>query len=207
MVDNILSDYFNASLVHQRLFTVNVPHIIIVNVFLLLHRADIFHTEGKHILVSDGINNGIGVQLVAKRLCGGLQVGMGIAAGVLWEDGCAGEAKDVIFLELLDYCLVHIAKLRAVALIKDEHDVLLIGLKLGILLDKCGEFLNCGYYDTALGVLQLATQNSGVGVTVGSTFLKAVILFHRLVVKVFAVNDEKNLVNKLQLGCHLCRLE
>lgn len=49
-------------------FPVNVPNLLVVHVRLCVHRLDVIHTERQHILVVDGINDSVGVQLVAERL-------------------------------------------------------------------------------------------------------------------------------------------
>ena len=47
---------------HERLFPVNVPNLLVVHVWLCIHRLDVIHTEWQHILVVDGIHDGVGMQ-------------------------------------------------------------------------------------------------------------------------------------------------
>ena len=71
----------------------------------------------------------------------------------------ASEAKDMILLKVFDDCGMHIAKLTAVALVEDDHDMLLINLVPLILVYEGGELLNGGNDDPAVIVLKLALQH------------------------------------------------
>ena len=125
MLDDIFGDELDATRVFEGVVGVNAPHLLVLNVFLLLHGGDILHAEGQYIAVADGVHNGIAVQLVAESLCSGFQIRVAARAGVFGEDRGAGEAKDVIMLELLGDERVHVAELRAMAFVEDEHDLLL----------------------------------------------------------------------------------
>ena len=59
---------FDALRRHEGLFPVDVPDRLVVNVRLGVHGSDIVHPEGQHILVIDGIHDGVGVELVAEGL-------------------------------------------------------------------------------------------------------------------------------------------
>ena len=153
------------------------------------------------------------MQLVAEGLCRRLELGVAARAGVLREDRGAGEAKDVISLELPRDEGVHVAELRAVALVEDE-DHLLLGdgfhlLLIGLVFQHRCQFLyRCDdEFLLRVAACQLSAQDVGAGVAVGSTFLEAVILFHRLVVQVFAVDDKDHLVDEVELCGQPCRLE
>ena len=61
-------------------------------------------------MVADSINDSIGVEFPSKDIFGCSEVAAAMGH-VLGKDGCTGEAKDVIFLELPDDSGVHIAKL------------------------------------------------------------------------------------------------
>ena len=94
----------------QSLLATYVPHLGVLYVLLALHGADVCHTERKHVVVADCIHNGVGVQSAAKDVVRCPEVASA-ARHVLGEDGCAGKAKDIVLLELLDDGGVHVAKL------------------------------------------------------------------------------------------------
>ena len=102
---------------------------------------------------------------------------------------------------------VHITELAAVALVKDDHNVLLVNFVSRILLDEGRQLLDGGNDDMSFRVFQLAFQNRGAGIGVCCALLKAVILLHGLVVQVFAVYHKQHLVDIGQLRCQPCRFE
>ena len=95
--------------------------------------------------------------------------------------------------------LVHITELAAVALVKDDHNMLLVDLMPRIFLDEGRQLLDGGNDDMSFQVFQLAFQNRGAGVGVCCALLKAVILFHSLVVQILAVYHKQYLVDVGQL--------
>ena len=98
----------------------------------------VFGTEGKHVAVADGIDDGIGVQLLSECLFGGTQKHLAGSRGIVREDGRAGETEEDIFLEVLGDVVVHLPELAAVAFVEDEHDVLAERFVSRILLDEGG---------------------------------------------------------------------
>ena len=102
---------------------------------------------------------------------------------------------------------VHITELAAVALVKDDHNVLLVNFVSRILLDESRQLLDGGNDDMCFRVFQLAFQNRGAGVGVCRSLLEAVILFHSLVVQILAVYHKQHLVDVGQLRCQPCRFE
>ena len=71
----------------------------------------------------------------------------------------------------------------------------------GILFDECSELLNGGNDDfPGLSSSSWRFRDCRGGVAVRRALLKAVVFLHRLVVQVLAVNDEKHLVDVVQLG-------
>src|SRR5699024_133207 len=97
------------------------------------------NAEGQHIAIVDSIHDGIGVQLLSKRLGSSFQIGVTAAGGILGKDGRTGKAKNMVVSEIpvhLDVPAalfddapydagVHIAKLAAVALIEYQNNVLI----------------------------------------------------------------------------------
>ena len=102
---------------------------------------------------------------------------------------------------------VHITELAAVALVKDDHNMLLVDLMPRIFLDEGRQLLDGGNDDMSFRVFQLAFQNRGAGVGVCRSLLEAVILFHSLVVQVLAVYHKQHLVDVGQLRYQPCRFE
>ena len=206
VVENVLGDERNARGRHIRLFTVDVPDLLVVDIRLMIHRLDIVHTEGQDVLIVDRVNDGISVQLVAEGLFGGIESALALG-GVKAKNRRSGKAEQMIFFEAADNSEVHIAELTTVALVEDDDYMLLIdGVSL-VLLDKFGELLNGGNDNARVVVFELPFENSGGGVGVGGTFFKAVILLHGLVIKVFSVYDKEHLVDIWQLRGKPCGLE
>ena len=90
---------------------------------------------------------------------------------------------------------MHITELAAVALVKDDHNVLLVNFVSRIFLDEGRQFLDGGNDDMSFRVFQLAFQNRGAGVGVCRSLLEAVILLHSLIVQVLAVYHKQYLVD------------
>ena len=62
MVEDVLGHQRNTLGSHECLFPVDIPNLLVVHVWLCIHRLDVIHTERQHILVVDGIHDGVGVQ-------------------------------------------------------------------------------------------------------------------------------------------------
>ena len=149
-----------------------------------------------------------------QRLRGGFQRGLAARAGIGRKNRRTCKAKEVIVLKIFCDVLVHIAKLAAMALVKNQDNVLLENLMSLIAGDKQRQLLNRCDDDfismrVALGVpvFQLALQHLRGGVAVGRSFFKAVIFFHGLVVQILAVYHEQNLINIGEIGRQLRRFE
>lgn len=83
----------------KRLFDVDGPDFAILHALRHLHCVDVVDAEGQHIAVIDGIDDGIGVQLVAKSLFGGLQQRVAAGTGILGKDGRARKAEQMVIFE------------------------------------------------------------------------------------------------------------
>ena len=162
----------------------------------------------------DGVRDGVGVQLLLEDVAGGLvgadgAVDLGVA-GVLLEDGRAGEAEQLrLGKERLDG-LVVVAELGAVALVEDDDQALVaqrceafflgaLALLLVLLdaiaglIQRQAELLDGGD-DDLVGVVvgeQPAHQGLGVGVLLEAAFLEAVEFVARLAVEALAVDHEQ----------------
>ena len=184
----------------------------------------IVNSKRQNVVIVDSVNNRIGMQrqdffavcirLTAKRLRGGFQRRFAARTGIGRKNRRTRKAKQVIILKILDNILVHIAKLAAMALVKNQDNVLLENLMSLIAGDKQRQLLNRCDDDfismrVALGVpvFQLALQHLRGGVAVGRAFFKAVIFFHGLVVQILAVYHEQNFINVGEIGGQLRRFE
>jgi len=108
----------------------------------------------------------------------------------------------MVLFEVLDDLCVHFAKLAAMALIENQHDMAVIDRMLRILRDEVFKLLYRRHdnfiivgISFAVFVFNLALQDAGASVAVGRTFFKPVILFHCLIVEILAVNDKQYLVD------------
>ncbi len=143
------------------------------------------------------------MEFLPERLLRRFQGSLGAAGCVGGENGRPGEAEQVVLLEGLRDGCVHVAKLGAVALVEYEDDVAGVDFMPLIGSYKVGELLNGRDDDFRVRILQLLLQNRGGSVGVGRTFFKPVVFTHGLVVKVFAVNNEEDLVDALHFGSQL----
>ena len=68
---DILGDNAYAFRRMERLFGIDTPHFLALHVVFHAHSTLVVHTESKHILVVDGVDDGVGMEFVSKRLlCG-----------------------------------------------------------------------------------------------------------------------------------------
>ena len=207
VVKDVLGHQRNTLGSHECLFPVNVPNLLVIHIWLCIHRLDVIYTEWQHILVVDGIHDGVGVQLVAERLRCGEIAWIGGASCVDCKNRRSRKAEQVVLFKIVNNSLVHITELAAVALVKDDHNVLLVDFMPRILLDEGRQLLDGGNDDMCFRVFQLAFQNRGAGVGVCRALFKTVIFFHSLVVQVLAVYHKQHLVDVGQLRCQPCRFE
>ncbi len=109
---------------------------------------------------------------------------------------------------------VHIAKLGTVAFVKYEDNVFFIDIVPLILSDEPIQLLYGGdnypiFVRIApfVPIFKLPLQNPRRRVAVCRALFEAVVFFHRLVIKVFAVDDKQHLINIRQGGSQLRRFE
>ena len=205
--EDISGDVADPGRIEQGFFPVDIDDLLIFDLLLFAHGADVFDAEGEDIFIADGVDDRVGVELVAERLSGGFEVGAAAGTGVFGGDRRSGESEDVIFPERAGDCLVHIAELRAVALVEDDDEMARIDLVILLFLDEDRKFLDRGDDDAGIRIFELPLQDGGAGIAVGSAFFEAVILFHGLVVEVLAVDHEKHLVDVRQPGGELSGFE
>ncbi len=147
------------------------------------------------------------MQLVAERLFRSAQLRVATAACVRGEDRRPSEPEQVVPLERACDVGVHVAELRAVALIKDDHRVAREHLVALVRLDERRQLLDRRDDDPRTTVLKLLLQYRRGCVRVCRALLEPVILTHRLVVEVLAIHDEQHLVHTRHLRGELRCLE
>lgn len=134
-------------------------------VALAPERTHVVDLERQHVTVVDGVDHGVGVQAVAEGLRGGAQVGVLAGARVLGEDWRAREAEQMVVLERLGNSLVHLAELRAVAFVEDEHGVAVEDLALALrVLEVDRELVDGGDADLSLPARRIEVGGKGAGV-------------------------------------------
>ena len=143
----------------ERLFPIDIPNFLVVNIRLGIHRLDVVHPERQYVFIIDGIHNGIGVKLVAKGLFRRAEGRVFAHSCVDGENRCTGESKQMIFFEIPGNGLVHIPKLAAVAFIEDDHNTLVKYRMTGVFLDEGCQLLNGGNDDFCVVIFQLPLQH------------------------------------------------
>ena len=206
VVQNVRHIVADVSRVFQQFVRIYAPHLFIIHTLAPAHGANVVNLELQHVLVVDGIDYGVAVQglcavallvgFSAKELCrGGQLLVLGGAAGILGKDGRAREAEDIVFLEFLGNELVHFAELRTVALVEYQHHILLQAIYVLASLQQVAQFLYGGDDYAATWVVQLALEYGRIGIAVGGILLEVVILLHRLVVQILAVDHKEHLLH------------
>ena len=85
---------------------------------------------------------------------------------------------------------VHVAKLRAVALIEDDYAMLIIDFVLRILLNKNAKLLDSSDNNLIITssislrifIFELALQDMSIIIAISRAFFKAVVFLHRLII-------------------------
>ena len=165
---------------------------------------EIVHMEAQHIAIIDGVGDGIGVQLLSEDVIGGDHASRfafdGAIAGILFKDGCTGEAEELGPGEELADGLVVFTELGAVAFIEDEDHALvaqwfesLLVLLLVVGVQRQAKLLD-GSDNDLVGVIvrqQPLYQGFGVGVLLDAFGLEAVEFLPGLAVKVLSVHHKQ----------------
>ena len=98
-------------------------------------------------------------------------------------------------------------KLGAMALIENENDLFLINGQIVFTFHQIIQFLNCSDDNPVVILLYIPFQAGRAFRPVDTIRREPLVFFHRLIVKILAVNDKEYLVNKVQLGCQSCCFE
>lgn len=169
------------------------------------HGVDEVDSKRQNVGVVDGVHNGVCVELVPE--CLGRRSHRGVAAhsGIDRENRRAGEAEDVVVLEGFGDFRVHGSELRTMAFVENQDHMLCVCGMGFIFADEDIELLNCCNDNAHVWIFNLFLQDFRRRVTVGCAFLKTVIFTHRLIVEVFSIDDENDLVDigecRGELGC------
>ena len=193
--------------VHVCAVGIDAFNVVIIDAVAHAERIEVVDAERQDGVVPDCVDDRIGVQLVSKGLLGGAQVCFTGAGGVFREDGCAGEAEEVIVAEGSRDVGVHVAELAAVTFVEDEDDVPGVDGVPAVTLDEGRELLDGGDDDRGGRVVDLLGELACGLVGGDSSLSEGVIFADSLMVEVLAVDDEENLVDPLHTCSELCSLE
>ena len=130
---------------------------ILLSFVVLKLRADIIiiHHEFQDFLIPDGICDDIRMELVSKNRSRCFR-----PQGIFHLNRRPCKAKLTIFLELLFQAFLGLAKLRAVALIKDEDHLLVINLMVLLTAHEIVEFLDGGHNDFVVIFFDISLEPS-----------------------------------------------
>lgn len=207
MLDDVLDHSGHALRRGQRLFAVNSLHLVVFHAVGHFHRVDIVDAERQHVAVIDGVDDGVGVELVAEGLFRGFQQRVAPLPRIDGKNGRAREAEQVIVFECLDNGRMQIAELGSVTFVKHQHDAPLEDGVPRIAADEDAQLLDGGDNDPAVRVVQLPGQHLDGIVAVGRAPFKAVIFLDGLVIQVASVHHEQHLVHVGEFRGKLGRLE
>ena len=113
----------------------------------------------------------------------------------------------VVILEFFAQVALGFAELAAVAFVENEDYLLAKDGEIALAFHQVVELLNGGDDDFVIGLFQVFSQLGGVIGAIGAFGGKALVLFHGLVVEVFAVDDKEHLINKIELSRQLRSFE
>ena len=78
---------------HERFLPIDVPYFFIINVRIRVHGFDIVHPKRQHVLIVNGIDDGVSVKLIAERLFCCAKLWIFRRSGVCGKDWRSGEPK------------------------------------------------------------------------------------------------------------------
>lgn len=100
---------------------INRLHLNIQDHIFALEGADVLHREFQHVFVANGVGNYVLVQAVTKKHSS-RSLPIRICPGIFFKNRRSGESEHLTLLEKALDLLVGFAELRAMTLIKDEHN-------------------------------------------------------------------------------------
>ena len=147
------------------------------------------------------------MQAVAERLSRRLEVGISAGDRIGCEYRRAREPEQMVVAEPLGDGPVHVAELRAVALVEDEHHVLAVHVVPRVFAQHGVELLNRGHVDPLGRVGEVLLEDGARRGAIDGALLELLVLAHGLVVQVLAVHHEQHLVHALHGTRELRALE
>ena len=177
------------------------------------NRPLVLDGEPQDVAVRDSVLNHVAVQAGIQLRAGIEHVGgrPAVLALVRLENRRTRESDVVRVAEMPLDVAVHLAELAAVALVDDEHD-LLVAVRIhqrlvALALDRVRHLLDGRHDELAVRLLQLPHQHGGRIRPVNTVLLERVVLVHGLVVEVLSVNQEDDLVDPRLIAQKLRQLE
>ena len=158
MIKNVLCYDRNSLWSHHSFLSVDIPYFFVRD-FFFLHRADVIYSKRQYILVIDCIDDCICMKLITKSLLSCHELWCSDCSGILCKDWRSCKTKDMILLKVLYNRSMHVAKLRSMAFIEDDYNMLLINIVAFILLNKSSQFLNCCNNDVSVLIFKLFLKN------------------------------------------------
>ena len=135
------------------------------------------------------------MQLSSKNTCCGL-----CTQCILREYRRSGKTKLVVLFELLFQVLLSLAKLRTVAFVKYKDHLLMIYRQITLTLHEVIQFLNSGYNNLIIILLNIALQTGCTLRTIHTIGRKPLILLHGLKVQILAIHYKKHLIDEIKLS-------
>ena len=192
---DILRDIRDTLRVKQRFLYIYRRDFLVRNAGLAIHGLDILHAERQHVIIRYRRDNGISMQPLTEDLLGCKE----FIRRIVREDRRAGKTEDMIAFEPFDDLVVHLAELRTVALVKDDHHMPAIDRMLFLFLAEGVEFLNGGDDDTVVVVAHLLGQNRCGFIGRDATFLELLIFANGLIIQILSVHHKQHFVHIIQL--------
>ena len=141
-----------------QLFGVDTFHLdihFILTAIGTLVAAHILHGKLEYVFILNGVNNGVFVQTLVEQVLSGV-LHRGLAQSVFDKDRRTGKTKQMIILKRFRNASMHIAKLGAVAFIKNKYSMPIKNLVLPIAFNKMILFLNSSDNNPCVRIFKLS---------------------------------------------------
>ena len=206
MVQNVLGNFANTLWVQQGLPEFRSIELFFVlfgfNTLELRTHIVVINLEFQDFFVADGIGDDVGMQLAPKY------AGSGVCTkGVLRENWRTCKSELNVFFEFFLQVLLRFTELASMALIKNKHHLLAVDRQIAFAFHQVVEFLDSGDNNFIVVSVQVAFQTSGTLRTIHAIRREALILSHGLVIQVFTIHHEKDLVYAVQFCGQSCGLK
>ncbi|MNI54733.1 hypothetical protein D3C73_1096440 [compost metagenome] len=159
MLADITDNLADALWRQQGALGVDGRYLLVLNPRLHLESIYVVYAKRQDVLVVDGIDDGVSVQLGAKGLLGSAAQRVAAGSRVLRKDRRAGKTEQVVALKDAGDFAVHVAELAAVALVENHHHMRVVHRVLLVLGHEARELLDSGDDDPRVRVFQLLLQH------------------------------------------------